>query len=173
MEKITLKALQLAGFQNAEMIARIISYVPNPQVATEMLLGVYEPKELDYSNRFRKYRYDSDKLVEITGIDELGNVISYKEYKQKTQNVYYITKEDQQNKVYQLERPKGDYYNNGSIPANGFSENTNSKTVSDFENEFSINITNEDAFKLLEEWENYGVVIEKDPTDLEQYAMQA
>ena len=165
MEKITLKALQLAGFQNAEMISRIISYVPNPTVAVEMLLGVYEPKELEQSNRFRKYKWDSDKVVEITGIDELGNVISYKEYKQKTQTVYYLTKEDQQNKVYQLERPSSDrdYYNNGSIPANGFSENTNSKTISDFESEYTINITNDEAFELLSRWENWGKLREEEP----------
>jgi hypothetical protein len=173
MEKITLKALQLAGFQNAEMIARIISYVPNPQVATEMLLGVYEPKELDQSERFRKYKYDDNKIIEITGIDELGNIVTYKEYKQRTQTVYYLTSDDQKNKIYQLERPKGDYYNNGSIPANGFSEHDDNTTVSIFEDKFSTKITNEDAFKLLEEWENYGVVIEKDPTDLEHFAMQA
>lgn len=162
MEKITLKALQLAGFQNAEMISRIVNYVPNPQVAVEMLLGVYEPKELEYSNRFRKYKWDSDKVVEITGIDELGNVISYKEYRQKTQTVYYLTEEDQKNKVYQLERPSSDYYSNGSIPANGFSESTSSKTVSDFEKELSINITNEEAFELLSNWENWGKLKEKE-----------
>jgi len=163
MEKITLKALQLAGFQNAEMIARIISYVPNPQVATEMLLGVYEPKELDHSNRFRKYKFDSDKIVEITGIDELGNIVSYKEYKQKTQTVYYITKEDQQNKVYQLERPKGDCYNNGSILANGFSESNSSYSISSFEENYNVNITNEEAFDLLSKWENWGKLREEEP----------
>lgn len=161
MEKITLKALELAGFQNADMIAKIISYVPNPKVATEMLLGVYEPKELDYSNRFRKYKWDSDKLVEITGIDELGNIVSYKEYKQKTQTVYYLTSDDRKNNIYQLEKPKGDYYNNGSIPASGFSEFNNDKTVDDFEKEYSVNITNEEAFELLTKWENWGKLKEE------------
>jgi hypothetical protein len=173
MEKITLKALQLAGFQNAEMIAKIINYVPNPHVATEMILGIYEEKELDHSNRFRKYKWDSDKIVEITGIDELGNIITFKEYKQKTQTVYYLTQEDRKNGIYQLERPKGEYYNNGTIPANGYSESNNSKTVNDFDNDYSVNITNDDAFYLLESWDNYGIIIEKDPTDLEDYAMQA
>jgi hypothetical protein len=163
MEKITLKALQLAGFQNAEMISRIISYVPNPQVAVEMLLGVYEPKELDHSNRFRKYKWDSDKIVEITGIDELGNIISFTEYKQKTQTVYYLTSDDQKNKIYQLERPKGDYYSNGSIPANGFTEHFNSKTISDFESEYTIKPTNEEAFELLTKWENWGKLREEEP----------
>ena len=173
MEKITLKALQLAGFQNAEMISRIISYVPNPQVATEMLLGVYEPNELDQSERFRRYKYDSDKIIEITGIDDLGNFVTYNEYRQRTQTVYYLTSDDQKNKIYQLERPKGDYYNNGNIPANGFSKHNDNSTISIFEDKFSNKITNEDAFKLLEEWDNYGIEIEKDPTDLEQFAMQA
>jgi len=166
INKITLEALKLAGFKNPTAIAEIISYVPNPTVATEMLLGIYEPKVLDTANRFRKYKWDSDKLVEITGIDELGNIITYKEYKQKTQTVYYLTQEDKKNNIYQLDRPKGEYYNNGSIPANGFSENINSKTINDFENDYTINITNETAFALLEDWENYGVVLEKDPTDL-------
>lgn len=164
MEKITLKALQLDGFPNAELIAKILQYTPNPRIAAEMLLGVYEPKELDQSNRFRKYKFDGDKIIEITGIDELGDIISYKEYKQKTQNVYYITEDDKKNKIYQLERPiKGDYYTNGSIPVNGYSESNNSCSISSFEKDYNVNITNEDAFGWLSKWENWGKLKEEEP----------
>ena len=105
MEKITLKALQLAGFQNADMISKIISYVPNPQVAAEMLLGVYTPMTINAAERFRKSRYASDScLFEIVDIDELGDTVSYRRYYQNTQTVYYATKEAYELKVFITER---------------------------------------------------------------------
>lgn len=166
---IVLKSLELAGFQNPTAIAKILNYVPNASVALEMLLGIHTPQELDENNRFRKYKWDSNKIVEITSIDELGNRISYTKYEQNTQTVYYITKEDQNNKVYQLERPSSDrnYYNNGSIPANGYSKSeNNSMDLADFENSYGTIVSVADAASKFEEWINYGVIIEKDPTDL-------
>lgn len=164
---IVLKSLELAGFQNPTAIAQILNYVPNASVALEMLLGIHEPIVLDSDNRFRKYKWDDNKIVEITSIDELGNRISYTKYEQKTQNVYYLTQEDRKNNIYQLERPKGEYYNNGSIPANGYSKSeNNSMETSEFENSYGTIVSITDAARKFEEWMNYGVVIEKDPTDL-------
>lgn len=155
MEKITLKALQLAGFQNADMIAKIINYVPNPRVATEMLLGIHEPQVLEYNDRFREYRHDKDKVYEITSIDELGNKVLYKNYEQNTKYVYYLTKEDYNNKIYQTERPK-DYHTTGHIPTTGFSERESSIDMEEFISNYSTVKHPDTAISLLETWENYG-----------------
>lgn len=163
--KIALEALKLAGFKNPTAIAEIISYVPNPNVALEMLLGIYEPKPLDYANRFRKYKWDSKKVYEITGVDELGNRVTYKEYEQKTQTVYYLTRDDRDNKVFQLERPK-DYFTTGEIPTNGYTEREKSMEFSELESSYSNVMHPDVAFAILEDWDNFGIYIEKDPTDL-------
>ena len=155
MEKITLKALQLAGFQNADMIAKIINYVPNPRIATEMLLGIHEPQVLEYNHRFREYRHDKDKVYEITSLDELGNRVTYKKYEQKTKFVYYLTKEDFNNKIYQEERPK-DYYNSGNVPINGFSERECTMDMEEFISNYSVVKHPDTAISLLETWDNYG-----------------
>ena len=162
--KIALEALKLAGFKNPTAIAEVLSYVPNPSIALEVIMGIHEPIVLDPSTRFYSNRY-SDSLYEITRIDELGNKVYYKEYKQKTKSVYYLTKEDCQNKVYQLDRPKGDYYNNGSIPDTGYTEYESKMDVEEYQKSYKA-VPIELAFAKLEDWENYGVVIEKDPTDL-------
>jgi hypothetical protein len=155
MEKITLKALELAGFQNADKIAQIIAYVPNPRIATEMLLGIHEPQVLQYNHRFREYRHDKDKLYEILSIDELGNKVTYKKYEQKTDYVYYITKEDYTNKVYQTERPK-DYHTSGYMPTTGFNEREGSMDLQEFEANYSKVLHPDTAIGMLENWENYG-----------------
>jgi hypothetical protein len=154
MEKITLKALQLAGFQNADMIAQIINYVPNPRVATEMLLGVHEPQVLEYNHRFREYKHDKSKLVEILSIDELGNKVTYKKYEQNTKYVYYLTKDDYVNKIYQEERPK-DYYTTGYIPTTGFSEREYSINMEEYLESYSKVLHPDTAIGMLEDWENY------------------
>jgi len=156
MEKITLKALQLAGFQNADMIAQIIAYVPNPRVATEMLLGIHTPQVLEYKNRFREYRHDTDKLYEILSIDELGNRVTYKKYEQKTEYVYYLTKEDYNNKIYQTERPK-DYHTSGYLPATGFNEREGSMDLQEFEANYTSIVTVNMAMEKLQSWETYGL----------------
>jgi hypothetical protein len=156
MEKITLKALQLAGFQNADMIAEIISYVPNPRVATEMLLGIHEPMSLNPADRFRTYRYHRDNLAEIISIDELGDTITYKEYEQKTMQVWYLTEEDWNNKKYVTDRPKS-YHDYNNIPANGIKETERTTSLTSFNENWSKNVSVDDALAKLYDWEQYGV----------------
>jgi len=156
MEKITLKALQLAGFQNADMIAKIISYVPNPQTAVEMLLGVYEQSQVDPMNKFRNYRYSRpNEFAEMVEKDDLGNTIKYRLYKQKTQRVWYLTKEDRDNKVYVTERPEKNY-DYGDIQAAGYDvidQTSDSKT---FEEGWCTPLSNIDALVLMQDWVDYG-----------------
>jgi len=156
MEKITLKALQLAGFQNADMIAKIISYVPNPQTAVEMLLGVYTPAVINPSECFRNYRYSrANEFVEMLEIDDLGNTIKYNLYKPKTQRVWYITKEDWDNNVYVTERPEKNY-DYRDIQAAGYDVVEQSLNVKTFEENWCNPLSNIDAFSKMQDWANYG-----------------
>ena len=162
MEKITLKALELAGFKNADMIAKIISYVPNPQAATEMLLGVYTQSQIELANRFRSHRYSRpNEFIEMLEIDDLGNTIKYRHYKQKTQRVWYLSKEDKDNNVYVTDRPNGSY-DYADIQAQGFDTADYEKTIADFNQDWSNPLSVTDAYAKLEEWENYGAVIASD-----------
>ena len=148
--KITLEALKLAGFKNPNAIAEILNYVPNPNVALEMLLEVYEPRVVD-ENRFFKYRHSDDVVYEITAYDELGNKVFYNEYRRKYQRVYYVTEEDRKNKVYVTEKPEK-YYDSGNIPTDGYTITTDSRT-GEFDN--SYNKLNTDEFSnILSKWNN-------------------
>lgn len=153
MQKITLKALELAGFQNADKIAEIISYVPNPQVATEMLLGIYTPKTVDVATSYRKHKYSSYEIMaEITGYDDLGDKVFYTQYEPLTKEVYYLTKEDRENKVYVEERPK-DYYTSGTVKTPGVKIKENQETsTSDFEETFSKQLSIHEASNIFNDW---------------------
>lgn len=156
--KIILEALNLKGFQNPTAIAEILNYVPNPNVALEMLLGIHEPKVVNIETSFRKYRHTRDSIYEITGYDELGDKVIYAEYKQKTIPVYYLTREDAQNKeVYELERPKGDYYSSGTIPDSGYIVTPNqSMNTADFESAYGTVVPLSEAGSLIVSWECYN-----------------
>ncbi len=158
--KIILEALNLKGFQNPTAIAEILNYVPNPNVALEMLLGIHEPKVVNIETSFRKYRHNRDSIYEITGYDELGDNVIYAEYKQKTIPVYYLTKEDAQNKeVFVLERPK-EYYTSGNIPTKGYVVTPNqSMKTSDFESAYGTILPLSEAGSQIVDWENIGYVI--------------
>jgi len=156
MEKITLKALQLAGFQNAAEIAKIISYVPNPQTAVEILLGVHTPSVINPMERFRNYRYSrANEFVEMVEKDDLGNTIKYNLYKQKTQRVWYLTREDRDNKVYVTERPEKNY-DYGDIPAAGYDVTEHEKNFKEFEQDWCNPLSNIDALVLMQDWVDYG-----------------
>jgi len=141
MDKITLKALQLAGFQNANMIAEIISYVPNPTIAAEMLLGVHKPIDIyHFGMIWEPKRPSSDggslQLIKINSVNELADIVYYTRYTTNRKTVYYLTKDDYSAKVYQLDKPKdGNYYTTGSIRTKGFTleENLSYTGVNTFE----------------------------------------
>lgn len=163
MEKITLKALQLAGFQNAESVAKILNYVPNPQAAVELLLGVYTPTVIDKEKKFRGYRYTSeDKIVEMVSIDDFGNTITYNLLKQKTKRVWYLTKEDRDNKVYVTERPEKSY-DYGDIPTSGFTKEVYTKSLNDFNNDWCNEMSLEEAGDRLSKWMSYGLEVSLAP----------
>lgn len=152
--KIILETLNLKGFQKPTAIAKILNYVPNPNVALEMLLGIHKPKVVDIETSFRKYRHNRDSIYVITGYDELGDRVLYAEYKQKSIPVYYLTKEDAQNKeVYELERPK-EYYSSNTIPSTGYTITPNqSMNTADFESAYGTVVPLSEAGSLIESWE--------------------
>lgn len=98
MNKIILKSLELAGFKNASDIALIIAATPNPTVATEMLLGVYQPKTIAELGEYWKGSY-SDTMYAVSKIDELNDVVTCHKYSPKIDLFYYLTESDYDNKT--------------------------------------------------------------------------
>jgi hypothetical protein len=131
--KIILEALKLKGFQNAESVARILNVVPNPTAALELLLGVYEEPNLegDFGHEW-KGRYSSDSfLIWVDSIDDIANIVTYRKYEHKMQTVYYLTKQDREDGIFVLERPK-DYYSNGTQRTTGYTCSTHTISMDEF-----------------------------------------
>ncbi len=98
MNKIILKSLELAGFKNASEIAIIVASCPNPTIATEMLLGVYQPKTIAELGEYWKGRY-SDTIYAVASIDELNDVVTCNQYSAKRELFYYPTEKDYENRT--------------------------------------------------------------------------
>jgi len=170
--KISLEALKLAGFKNPTAIAEIISYVPNPNVALEMLLGIHEPLSVDYANRFRSYRNSNyNDLVEIISYDELANKIMYKKYTQKTQQLWFVTAEDYKNQVNGLAVRPVTYHDYRNVPTTGFTETEQSDNIDSFG--WTTLISNQDAFDMLTRWENWEVFRIKEEEVPDNFEMMA
>jgi len=158
MEKIIQKALSLAGFQNANEITRVISATPNPRVAAEIVLGVYTPITVDANNRYRKHKY-YNHIAEVISIDELNDTVEFVLHKQKTKTVYYLTKEDRENKKFVEDKPK-DWYDTDRVPTNGFDLSSEASKLENFNEYYSKTMDVEEACTILQEWEVYGLPAE-------------
>lgn len=157
--KIALEALKLAGFQNPTAIAEILNYVPNPDVALEMVLGIHEPKIIDEENKFRKYKYSEEKYAEITGYDELGNTVMYNVYTQNTVKGYAITEEDYKNNTLVFERPSK-YYHTKDVPTTGYTTRPDSSTIEEFGNHYPTIVSSMEMFEVFNKWRECGSVTE-------------
>ena len=151
MNKITLKALQLAGFQNADMIAEILSYVPNPTAALEMLLGVHTPMSIN------TYFKRGNDLVKVKAVNELGDSINFTEYEQKTTRVWYLTAEDWKNDVYTTTDPgHRNYHDYKYLPSAGVNERDRKYTIQEF-NSYYKEIDEVEFYEILQNWETFGI----------------
>lgn len=102
MDKIMRYALQAAfpGL-NIDTLQEIISVTPNPTVAAEMLLGLYEPPVIEpNSHYFFPNKYQSQKAYELIGKDELRNTADVLVYTPITETFYALTREDREAKRY-------------------------------------------------------------------------
>jgi hypothetical protein len=159
MEKITLKALQLAGFQNADSVAKILNYVPNPQAAVELLLGVYTPTVVDKEKKFRSYRYTrNNEIAEMVSIDDFANTVTYNVLKQKTKRVWYLTSEDRNKDVYVTERPEKSY-DYADKPANGFAKEQYTTGLDLFNSDWCNELSVEDAHSRINTWMMFDIVV--------------
>jgi len=159
MEKIILKALSLAGFQNAEEITRVISSTPNPTVATEMILGVYTPTVLDPETRYRKHKYDSHKeFVEVLEIDDLANTVKYIVFNQNSKWVYYLTQEDKEAGIYHdTKKSSLNYYDSGSVSTAGYTVNERTDTVQSFYSSYTNDVSIKQMLEITAAWDAYNV----------------
>jgi hypothetical protein len=136
-----------AGYSNSDTLAQIINAVPNPNVALEMLLGVYVPARV--GSYFRK----GDTLFQVTCRDALRDKICYTEYEQKTKQVFWKTKQDKELGIHQDTRPTGDYHDYGWIKVPGVTERTDRTTdINDFETRWK-EISEEEFYSTLEMWD--------------------
>jgi hypothetical protein len=132
--KIILEALKLKGFQNPESVARILNVVPNPTAALELLLGVYQAPNLEEFGQEWKGKWNSDSFVVLVDeIDDIANTVTYRKYEDNTQTVYYLTKQDREDGIFVLEKPK-EYYTNGRQRTTGYTCSTHTTKIEEFLN---------------------------------------
>jgi hypothetical protein len=166
-QNILTAALNSIDNINTSTLAHILSYLPNPTVAAEMLLGVHTPVKIEESFFKDKYTRSTSIYRAIERVDELSNEIEYTEYIQKTQQVFYLTKEDKDNNVYTTERPASsrDWYDCTNIPAIGCKKLTG--CLSKAEDFYSKNepVSDTEMFTAIAQWENYGVVVKETLVD--------
>lgn len=96
MDKIIQKAFTLAGFTNASVITEVVNATPNPRVATEMLLGIYEPTTVFSFGQHWAHKY-RDCILSVVSINELQNQVVVNQYSPLTKRMYYRSEEDYKN----------------------------------------------------------------------------
>lgn len=80
MDKIIHFALSTKFGKDIENIMEIITATPNPQVATEVLLGLYSEPEIENRNELM-HNEDSDKMdIMFTSYDKYTDEVSYQYY---------------------------------------------------------------------------------------------
>jgi hypothetical protein len=145
---------------NPELLAKIISYVPNPEVAVEMLLGIFE--EPAPGALFYRPKWNSEITVKvITSIDHLGDSITYNTFTRKMQRVFYVNKGDKANGIYVIDRPST-YDDYGDVQVNGFTV-TEGIVVS--AKEFykdNVVITAKEFQDQIDTWEMWGITLPED-----------
>lgn len=130
--KIVLETLKLAGFQNPNAIAKVLSLVPNPTAALELLLNVHTPVITEEFGLEWKSKYGSDTyLIWVDDIDDIANIVTYSKYEHRMQTVYYLSKQDREDGVFVTEKPK-DYYTTGTQRTTGYTCSTQTKSMEDF-----------------------------------------
>ena len=127
----------------------MIFATPNPTVASEMILGCHEPS-LMLSSFHRK----GTSLYSIKGVDELRDIVSYERINQKTKTVYYLTKEDKENGVYQ-EDYRRDYYSSESIAIPGVTIVDDQMNISQWGHHRAEEISDSEFHNTLLKW-NYN-----------------
>lgn len=160
--------LQNANYPSSFVLAEIVSCVPNKEVALEMLLGVHDYKKPDlfWSTK------TGDTLYFLHELDELNNTVKFDRFTQKTERVWYKTKQDKENKVYVTDRPN-DYYDWDSIPVNGYIKEAfqTSDAIEFFKR--AVVMPHHNWIAIRESWEGeYKVVITKAADDAAPYVQR-
>lgn len=169
MNKIILKSLELAGFKNASELAKVISATPNARVATELLLGIYEPVSIAEFGEYWKPRYD-EAFYQVLSIDELHDIVTCTKFTQKSEPFYYLTSEDynsKTNRVAKADKKDGvKYYDWRHENVPGYDIKTETFKLEAFND--SLKPT--DAYtvnNLLNKWDPMQTVPEPEMVDLQ------
>ena len=154
--KLLSKVLSNAGYTNPEQISQIVNATPNPTVALEMLLGIYQPIDIGL------YYKRGDSRYFVVQVNELHDQVHYKEYSRKTRQVWAMTKEDWDNKRFVTEKPKGNYHDYTWVPDTGYTMRENSTSLKDFLDRYTLT-TDVEFATTIEFWNNTEEML---PADL-------
>lgn len=90
MDKIIAVALkvQFPGI-NIDAVMDVINATPNPVVATETLLGIYEKPEIAYQSTVER-----NKVCTFTSFDKYKEQVKYKCTRTRTRTNYFATQEE-------------------------------------------------------------------------------
>jgi hypothetical protein len=153
MENLIKKSLELAGFKNTEALSKIISLSPNPTVAAEVLLDCHKPITAEDFGFYWVKKYNSDKHITVSSVDELANTVTYYVYTQATKRVWYETEADYKAKKFVVEKPKSNYhYEEMKTTGYNFVEETDK--IPNFLSDMSKSNAG-DFYKWLEEADKY------------------
>lgn len=153
MENLIKKSLELAGFQNVEALTKVVSLSPNPRVAAEVLLNCHTPITPEDFGYYWTRKYDSDKQITISSVDELANTVTYLVYTYATQTVWFPTEADYKAEKFVVEKPEKSYTSR-NIRTKGYQYEENTENIESFLG----NHTKSDAgkfYKWLEQSELY------------------
>ena len=168
MNKIILKSLELAGFKNASEIAEVIAATPNPQVAAEIILGVYEPVSAEDFGSYWKHKY-SDTIYQVMSVDELHDVITCYKHTQATELFYYLTSEDynsKTNRVAKQDKQDGvKYYDYRSEAVPGVTTNPETFKREKFDDSMKA-MTYGEFVAVLDKWDPYEHAPEPEMAEL-------
>lgn len=169
MNKIILKSLELAGFKNASELAKVISATPNARVATEIVLGIYEPVTVEDFGTYWKQKY-SDTIYQVMSIDELHDVITCYKHTQKTETFYYLTRDDydsKTNRVAKQDKQDGvKYYDWRNELVNGVTMTSETFKHEAF-NDSLKPLTYDEFVAYLDKWDPYVTTPEPEMVDLQ------
>lgn len=139
--KIMLKALELAGYENASQLVDVCSATPNPTVAVEMLLGIYEKPDVENNPRwFKSSRSYYNDIYILVMIDELTDNVMLTKYSPCMKKVWYKNAEDKKSKIYSEEKIENSYDQENIIAYTGYTRTTTTEKLS-YLGDYLIDIT--------------------------------
>ena len=122
-------------------IVTICNATPNPRVAFEMLLNVYDEVDMAKFPKFYKSRHSFiNNLYEVIEVNELMNQYTIMVYEPNTKKVWYSSKYDLCNGIYSEEKLESYTDTRDIIDYTGYSKHTHVLNLDDLNSYLNISI---------------------------------